>query len=113
MRLVPLYWASQVAKNLPASAGDIGDKSSIPGSGRFPGEGNGNPLQHCCLENPMDRGAWRANSPQGRKESEATQHTHTHTHPTNFLGDREILSFINQPEICSSENRFLSGKWYS
>ena len=36
------------------------DQSSIPGSGRFPGEGNGNPLQHSCLGNPMDRGAWRA-----------------------------------------------------
>ena len=39
------------------SAEDLG---SIPGSGRSPGEGNGNPLQYCCLENPMDRGAWRA-----------------------------------------------------
>ena len=47
-------------KNLPASAGDIRDESSIPGSGRCPREGNGNPLQHSCLENPMDRGAWRA-----------------------------------------------------
>ena len=46
-------------KNLPANAGDIRDESSIPGSGRSPGEGNGDPLQHSCLENPMDRGAWR------------------------------------------------------
>jgi len=37
------------------SAGDLG---SVPGLGRSPGEGNGNPLQYCCLENPMDRGAW-------------------------------------------------------
>ena len=43
-----------------ASAGDIRDAGSIPGSGRSPGEGNGNPLQYSCLENPMDRGAWRA-----------------------------------------------------
>ena len=42
-------------KNLPASAGDVG---SIPGSGRSPGEGNGNPLQYPCLRNPLDRGAW-------------------------------------------------------
>ena len=41
--------------NLPANAGDA---SSIPGSGRFPGEGNGNPLQYSCLENPMDGGTW-------------------------------------------------------
>ena len=46
-----------VVKNLPASAGDPG---SIPGSGRSPGEGNGNAFQYSCLENPMDRGAWRA-----------------------------------------------------
>ena len=39
------------------NAGDLG---SIPGSGRFPGEGNGNPLQYSCLENPMDRGTWWA-----------------------------------------------------
>ena len=42
------------------SACNAGDLGSIPGSGRSPGEGNGNPLQYSCLENPMDRGAWRA-----------------------------------------------------
>ena len=47
-------------KNLPASAEDLRDNDSTPGSGRSPGEGNGNPLQYSCLENPMDRGAWRA-----------------------------------------------------
>ena len=55
--------ASQVArvvKNLPAYVGDSGDTSSIPGSGRSPGGGNGNPLQYSCLENPVDRGAWWA-----------------------------------------------------
>ena len=41
-----------------ASACNVGDQGSIPGSGRSPGEGNGNPLQHSCLENPMDGGAW-------------------------------------------------------
>jgi len=48
-----------MVKNLPANAGDIRDVGLIPGSGRSPGEGHGNPLQYCCLENPMDRGAWR------------------------------------------------------
>ena len=47
-------------KTLPANAGDIRDGGSIPGSGRSPGEGTGNPLQYSCLENPMDRGAWWA-----------------------------------------------------
>ena len=55
--------ASQVAlvvKNLPANAGDIRDAGLIPGSGRSPGGGHGNPLQYSCLENPMDREAWWA-----------------------------------------------------
>ena len=49
-----------VAKNLPANAEDARDVSSIPGLGRSPGEGNGNPLQYSCLGNPMYRGAWWA-----------------------------------------------------
>ena len=49
-----------MVKNLPAAAGDSGDSSSIPGSGRSPGGGNGNPLQYFCLENSMNRGAWQA-----------------------------------------------------
>ena len=43
-----------------ASAYNVGDLGSIPGSGRFPGEGHGNPLQYSCLRNPMDGGAWWA-----------------------------------------------------
>ena len=49
-----------VVKNLPVNAGDIKDASSVPGLGRFPGEGNGNPLQYSYLENPTDRGTQRA-----------------------------------------------------
>ena len=49
-----------MVKNLPASVRDIRDMGSIPGLGRSPGEGHGNPLQYSCLENPMDRGAWRS-----------------------------------------------------
>ena len=47
-----------MTKNPSAIAEDAGDVGSIPGSGRSPGEENGNPLQCSCLENPMDRGAW-------------------------------------------------------
>ena len=60
-------WASPVAlvvKNPPASAGDLG---SIPGSGRSPGVGHGNLLLYSCLENPMERGAWRATVHRVRK----------------------------------------------
>ena len=48
---------NSVSKESACNAGDLG---SIPGSGRSPGEGNGNPLQYSCLENPMDKGAWQA-----------------------------------------------------
>ena len=56
-----------------ASVYNAGDLGSVPGSGRFPGEGNGNPLQYSCLENPMDRGAW---CPWVRKESDTTERIH-------------------------------------
>ena len=46
-----------MAKSLSSSAGDAGDVGTVPGSGRSPGEGNGNPLQYSCLENSMDSGA--------------------------------------------------------
>ena len=49
-----------MVKNASANAGDTGDMSLIPESGRSPGEGNGNPFQYSCLENSMDRGAWWA-----------------------------------------------------
>ena len=81
LRLSPLLTsstpASQVAlvvKNLPANVGDLRDLGSIPGSERFPEEGHGNPLQYSWLENPMDKGNWRA---MGHRvaESETTETT--------------------------------------
>ena len=56
------FWTSQVVqvvKNPPATAEDIRDVGLIPGLGRSPGGGHGNPLQYSCLENPMDRGVWQ------------------------------------------------------
>ena len=58
-----------MVKNPPANAGDVG---LIPGFGRSPGEGNGNPLQYSCLRNPMDRGAWLATVHGVTKESDMT-----------------------------------------
>ena len=55
------------------SACSAGDLASISGSGRSPGEGNGNQLQYFCLENPMDRGAWRATVHGGHKQSDMTE----------------------------------------
>ena len=74
-----IKWASQVAlgvKNPPANAGDIKDVGAIPGSGRPPGGGHGNPLQYPCLENPMDRAAlWAVGSAWGHKELDMTEAT--------------------------------------
>ena len=73
-----------VVKNLPVSAGDIGDLGSTPGSGRSPRERNGNPLQYSCLGNPMNRRAWWATVHGVIKELDMTEHlTDTHTHNVN------------------------------
>ena len=63
-----------MVKNPPASAGDVRDVGSIPGSGRSPGGGLGSPLQYSCLENLMDRGAWQATI-QRVAESDVTEVT--------------------------------------
>ena len=73
--LVPLnsnegFLGGSVVKNPPANAGGAG---SIPGSGRPPGGGNGNPLEYSCLGNPMDRGGWQATVHGVAKESDTTQ----------------------------------------
>ena len=61
---------SSMVKNPPANAGNAG---LIPGLGRSPGERNGNPLQYSCLENPIDREAWRATVRGAAKELDTTQ----------------------------------------
>ena len=60
-------------KNLPANTGDTGDLALIPGLGRSTGGGNGNPLQYSCVENPMDRGAWRVIVHRAFKELDRTE----------------------------------------
>ena len=73
------FTGDPVIKDPPASAEDTG---LIPGSGRSPGGGNGNPLQYSCLENPMDREAWRATvhgvaKSQTPRSDQACTHTHS------------------------------------
>ena len=80
-----------VVKNLPTNAGYLRDMDLIPGSGRHPKEGHGNPLQYSCLENPMDRGAWRLQfmgSQRVRHNWSDLAHTHT------FLQIRDWHTFI-------------------
>ena len=64
---------------MPANARDTGDMGLIPGSGRSLGEGNGNPLQYSCWENPMDRGAGRLQSVRTERVRH-TERVHTHRH---------------------------------
>ena len=75
--------------------GDARDRGTIPGSGRFPGEGNGNPLQYSCLENSMDRGAWWA-TPMGLQSvryKQAHTHTHTNTWQANYMSSSNSFIF--------------------
>ena len=73
-----IYGASQivlVVKNPPGNVGDTRDVGSIPGSGKSPGKGHGNPFQYSCLKNPMDRGTWWATVYGTAKESDTTEAT--------------------------------------
>ena len=83
-----------LVKNLPANTGGIRDAVSISGSGRSPGEGNGNPLQYSCLENPMDRGAWWA-TVHGVAKSQ-TQPKRLSTHPARTQGSNLVLPHCTQ-----------------
>ena len=72
-----MNWGFPGGAEVKASACNVGDLGSIPGLGRSPGEGNGNPFQYSCLENPMDRGAWWATVHEC-KESDMTERLHFH-----------------------------------
>ena len=107
LRMFPLisplhsHGASQMAlvvKNLPANAGDIRDLGSIPGSGRSPGGGHGNPLQHSSPENPMDRGAWWSVVHGVEQDWSDLAHMQPlHSHIVTALHNKEV--------------RFREGKW--
>ena len=74
-----------MVKNQPAQ---VGDADSIPGLGRSPGKGNVSPLQHSCLENPMDRGAWRAS---------------VDTHRVNTTEQRSMRKWEKLQALCKQE----------
>ena len=91
-----------------ASAYNAGDPVSIPGWGRSPGEGNGNPLQYSCLENPRDGGSWQA-TVQRVAKSQTRLHFHFHFLPSLVLPPPSLL-FISSPILCafSSEQQKVS-----
>ena len=88
-----------VVKSLPASAGDIRVASSNPGLGRSPGEGLGNPLQYSCLENPMDRGAWRAILCRVTKSQ--TWLKRLSMHAWNWLSQNQTICLNFMSPMCS------------
>ena len=82
--------ASQVARWLKNPPTDTGDTGSIPGSGKTPGRGNGNPLQHSCLKNPMDRGTWQV-TVHGAAKSQIWLSTYTQTMSKNKLEEKPSI----------------------
>ena len=87
-----------VVKNPPANARDAKDMGLIPGSGRYPGEGNGNLLQYSCLENSMNRGAWWAAVP-GTTELDIPEQLGTHNPYTLPLSPFKVCDYSS---LCSS-----------
>ena len=87
-------------KNLSANTGDV---VLIPGSGRFPGERNGNPFQYSCLKNPIDRSTWKA-TVHGFTKSQTQLSTYAHTHHIFFIFQ---ISFKKYNLFFNSENYFL------
>ena len=82
-----------VVQNLPANAGDARNVGTIPGSGRYPGEGNGNPLQDSCLEKSMDRGAWRV-TVHGVTKTEQLNNSKALTYTPSFTKQATLLYYF-------------------
>ena len=101
--VLPSKWGfpdGSMVNNQPANVADVG---SIPGLGRSPGEGNGNPLQYSCLGNPMDRGAWRAIVHGVSKESDVTYQLNIL--PNDIWGN---MSFLQVCWVQLSRLRFMT-----
>ena len=99
-----------MVKNQPSNAGDKRDMGLIPGSGKFPGGGNGSPLQYLCLENSLDRGARQATDCRVRKESDTTSVEHEqdkHSYAANSRKS-ETLFCLLEHYITSSMDMSLS-----
>ena len=87
-----------MVKNPAANAGDIRDAGSIPGSGRSLGEGNGNPIQCSCLENPMDRGAWQVTKSRTRLKRLSIEMPSSSIH---VVENRRLSFFVSHDRIIA------------
>ena len=94
-----------MVKNLRANAGDTGDVGLIPAFGRYPGGGDGNPLQYSCLENPTDRGAWRAAvhgvAKSRTRPKPVSMHTHDSASPLLNRYPEKIIVHKDKISLCS------------
>ena len=106
-----------VVKYLPANAGDAGDTGLIPGLGRSPGGGNGNPLHYSCQDNPMDRGAWRATVHGVARVGHNWAHTHAPNNastphwwsfPFSLAPRRWLVVCQHQQQEGRNKGKFLS-----
>ena len=117
-------WVALVVKTLPANAGSpaLEDAGSIPGLGRSPGEGNGNPLQCSCLEIPHGQRSLAGCSPWGRKESDRTERQHARTLLIWDLGTRftcvhfrtfklSEIKFQRAREVIFPEGGHMASTW--
>ena len=106
-RLWVVYESFSGASDGWDSAYNVGDLGLVPGLGRSPGEGHGNPLQYSCLENSMDRWAWQA-TVHGVTKSWiwlSNWHTHTHTHTQYMHLHKKTLKMLKQKVLKVSRNR--------
>ena len=100
--------------DVKVSAYNSGDPVSIPGSGRSPGEGNGNPLQYSSLGNPMNRGAqWATVHGVAKSQTQLINQTHTHTHTHDYFKSCIDVQFSSVTQscltLCNSMNHSTPG----
>ena len=102
-----------MVKNLAANARDIRDAGSIPGSGRSPGGGNGNPFQYSCLGNPTDRGAWQATALGAAKSQTRLKQLSTHVlrQKGGSKDERDLLRLTNGKRDVPCVGLFHWGTW--
>ena len=101
-----VFWGFPGGSESKESTCNAGELGLIPGSGRSPGEGNGKPLQCSCLENPMDRGAWKA-TVHGLAELDTTKHAYV------VVSGRYYICWMSFKDLCKSQNGISQSIWNS